>query len=277
MNEPHAHNRRIVVTGGTRGIGLGLAHKFLDRGHSVCITGRSQGSIDNALAQLQTESAPDRLMGIPCDAGSFEQVQQTWDQTANRFGGIDIWINNAGLANQVCDFELLETTEYERVVNTNLIGIMHACKVALLGMAAQGHGQIYNFEGFGSNGMISPGLSVYGSTKRALTYFTDALIKENAEKPVNVGFLSPGIVITDMILQEAEEMSRERWARSKRMYNILGDDVDTVVEWLAEATLKDYGKHGSRLAWLTRRKAAGRFFAAFVLRRKRDLFGEFKD
>jgi len=265
--------RAVVITGGTRGIGFGMAGDFLRRGHSVCITGRSQASVDKALRELAA-TAPQAsiLTGLACDAGSLTEVQNVWDKAVAEFGRVDIWINNAGIANPVCNFEQLTSANYQDVVNTNLIGVMNGCKVALLGMQKQGHGQIYNFEGFGSDGRVSPGLSVYGATKRAVTYFTDALIKENAAGPVNVGFLSPGIVITDMILQEADEMTPERWARTKKMYNILGDHVDTVTAWLVEATLADYGKHGSRVAWLTPRKAAARFFAAFVLRRKRDLF-----
>ena len=266
---------RIVLTGGTRGIGLGMASRFLRQGQKLCITGRSDASVNKALQQLGASAPADNLMGVACDAANLEQVEQVWTETAARFGGVDIWINNAGIANEVNDFEDIEPAEYESVINTNLIGIMHACRVALRGMVAQGSGQIYNFEGFGSDGMISPGLSVYGSSKRALTYFTAALIKENEEKAVNVGYLSPGIVITDMILKEAAEMSPERWARTKRTYNILGDHVDTVSEWLADETLADYGNHGSRIAWLTRKKAAARFFGAFVLRRKRDLFSQF--
>ncbi len=266
--------KRIVVTGGTRGIGLGLTREFLARGQKVCITGRSQSSVDKALAELGSDF-DGRLIGIPCDAGNLEQVQQVWNKTAEQFGGVDIWINNAGAANHINNFEDVETDDYVNVVNTNLIGIMHACKVCLIEMNKQGHGQIYNFEGFGSDGMINPGFGVYGCTKRALTYFTDTLIKENNDSPVNVGFLSPGIVITDMILQEADEMTPERWARTRRMYNILGDEVETVTKFLAEGTLADYGKHGSRVAWLTRGKAARRFFGAFVLRRKRDLISQF--
>lgn len=268
------NRKRIVVTGGTRGIGLGLTQEFLALGHQVCITGRSHESVDRALTRLPHVDA-DCLTGLPCDAGELSQVQDVWEKAVARFGEIDIWINNAGVANHVCDFEQLDHAEYRNVVNTNLIGIMHACKVCLVGMARQGHGQIYNFEGFGSNGMISPGFSVYGSTKRALTYFTDTLIKENKDKPVNIGFLSPGIVITDMILQEASEMSPERWERTRRMYNILGDDVDTVTVFLAEETLKDFGNHGSRIEWLTRGRAASRFFGAFVLRRQRDLISQY--
>lgn len=265
-------SRRLVITGGTRGIGYGMAADFLRRGHSVCITGRSQGSVDAALQGLRAGCDADRLAGFACDAGLLPEVQQVWDGAASRFGGVDIWINNAGIANPVCDFEQVDSRDYLSVVNTNLVGVMHGCKVALLGMGAQGHGQIYNFEGFGSDGRVSSGLSIYGATKRAVTYFTDALIKENEKKPVNVGFLSPGIVITDMILQEAKEMTPERWRHAKKMYNILGDHVVTVTPWLVEATLADFGKHGSRLAWLTPRKAAARFFGAFVLRRERDLF-----
>ncbi len=251
-----------------------MAGDFLRRGHRVCITGRSQGSVDRALARLRGEFASDLVTGLPCDAASLSGAQAVWDQAVEQFGSIDIWINNAGVANPVCNFEELGEADYRNVVDTNLIGVFNGCKVALTGMKAQGHGQIYNFEGFGSDGRLSPGLSVYGSTKRAVTYFTDALIKENADERVNVGFLSPGIVITDMILQEESEMSPDRWERTKRMYNILGDRVDTVTDWLVEATLADYGKHGSRVAWLTPRKAAGRFFGAFVLRRKRDLFSD---
>jgi len=269
------NSRTVVITGGTRGIGFGMAADFLRRGHRVCITGRSQASVDQALQRLVAR-APQAsvVIGVACDAGSLTEVQNAWDQTIAAFGRVDIWINNAGVANPVYDFEQLTSADYQNVVNTNLIGVMNGCKVALLGMREQGHGQIYNFEGFGSDGRVTPGLSVYGATKRAVTYFTDALIKENAAKLVNVGFLSPGIVITDMIMQEADEMGPERWARTKRMYNILGDHVETVTAWLVDATLADYGKHGSRIAWLTPRKAAGRFFAAFVLRRKRNLFAE---
>jgi short-subunit dehydrogenase len=102
--------------------------------------------------------------------------------------------------------------------------------------------------------------------------FTDALIKEYKDSPVNVGFLSPGIVITNMTLREADHMAPERWQKTKNIYNIIADKVETVTPWLAEGTLADFGKHGSRVAWLTPPKAAGRFFKAFVLRQKRDLF-----
>lgn len=265
-------NRKIVITGGTRGIGQGMAREFLQRGHDVCITGRSQSSVDQGIAVLQPAAGDAQLLGVPCDVGDLEQVQRVWDTARETFGTVDIWINNAGIANLIQDFELIEPEEYENIVSTNLIGIFNGCKVALTGMKQQGHGQLYNFEGFGSDGRTGSGLSVYGTTKRAVTYFTETLINENKSNPVNVGFLSPGIVVTRMTLQEADHMAPERWEKTKRIYNIIADKVETVTPWLVDKTLADYGKHGSRIAWLTPLKAAGRFFAAFVLRKKRDLF-----
>lgn len=264
--------RNIVITGGTRGIGQGMAREFLKRGHSVCITGRSQGSVDQGLEALKADAGEGEVIGVPCQVADLEQVQAVWDATAEAFGGVDIWINNAGIANMMEDFDAIEKREYDDVVDTNIIGTFNGCKVALTEMKKQGGGQIYNFEGFGSDGRTGPGLSVYGATKRAITYFTDALIKEYKDSPVNVGFLSPGIVITNMTLREADHMAPERWQKTKSIYNIIADKVETVTPWLAEGTLADFGKHGSRIAWLTPPKAAGRFFKAFVLRQKRDLF-----
>jgi NAD(P)-dependent dehydrogenase (short-subunit alcohol dehydrogenase family) len=266
--------RNVVITGGTRGIGQGMAREFLKRGHNVCITGRSQGSVDNGLAALAADAGDGAVIGVPCLVGDLEQVQSVWDLTAEAFGGIDIWINNAGIANIMQDFDAIEKQESDDVVETNLIGTFNGCKVALIGMKKQGGGQIYNFEGFGSDGRTGSGLSVYGTTKRAVTYFTDSLIKEYKDSPVNIGFLSPGIVITNMTLREADHLPPERWQKTKKIYNIIADKVETVTPWLVEGTLADFGKHGSRVAWLTPPKAMGRFFKAFVLRQKRDLFAD---
>ena len=264
----------IVLPGGTRGIGLGMARNFLDRGHRICITGRSVESVGAALTELDAASRDGRAMGVACDVGALDQVQASYEAAAKAFGQVDIWINNAGVANLMADFETIAREEYENVVRTNIIGTLNGCKVALAAMKKQGHGQIYNFEGFGSDGRLNNGLSVYGMTKRAITYFTAALIKENQNQPVNVGYMSPGIVITDMVTQEAEHMSKDRWERTKRIYNIIADPADIVTPWLADAVIADVGKHGSALRYLTPRKAAWRFFKAFVLRQKRDLFSE---
>ena len=115
-----------------------------------------------------------KLIGAACEVADLDQVQAVWNAAAEAFGGVDIWINNAGIANVMQDFDAIDKQEYDNVVATNIIA----------------------------------------------------------------------------------------------------DKVETVTPWLVEATLADYGKHGSRIAWLTTRGSMGRFFKAFVLRQKRDLFAE---
>ena len=266
--------KRVVITGSSRGIGKGLALEFLRRGHRVAVNGRSEASVSRAVAALSAESDPgDRLIGVAAEVDDYAQVQHLWDQAAATFGGVDIWINNAGISNSRKMIGDLDPQEITAVNRSNLLGTMFAAKVALKGMSAQGHGHIYNFEGLGSNGRVMPGLSLYGATKYAITYFTKCMIKETKGTGVKVGYLSPGIVLTHLSLEGTQELPPERVEETKRIYNILADRVETVTPWLVEKVLADKG-HGSRIAWLTPGKAAWRFMRSRFV--KRDLFAGFE-
>jgi short-subunit dehydrogenase len=143
---------------------------------------------------------------------------------------------------------------------------MYGSRVALQGMLKQGRGQIYNMEGQGSDGTMRPGLTLYGTTKAAITALTKGLIKEVKGKPVQVCYLSPGMVITDLLVGD---YSPEEFERVKRIFNILADKLETVSPWLVDQILAN-DKHGARIAWLTPQKAAYRFLTARF--NKRDLF-----
>ncbi len=166
-----------------------------------------------------------------------------------------------GMSNTRFPIGRLPRDEVNAVVRTNLLGSMYGSKVALAGMREQGSGAIYNFEGFGSNGYKNRGMSLYGSTKFAITYFTKALIAETQGGPVRVGYMSPGIVITDLSIRDKGKMPPQAWAFVVKIYNILADRVETVTPWLVEKVLADTG-HGSRIAWLTRGKSLRRFLGA---------------
>ena len=273
--DPPMDRKRIVITGSTRGIGKGLAAEFLRRGHRVVVSGRSQASVDRALVQLQTDLTPgERLLGVPCRVDAYEEVQNLWAKAAAAYGGVDVWINNAGISNTRAMIGELDPKEIETVNRSNLLGTMFGAKVALEGMSRQASGgHIYNFEGLGSNGRAMPGLSLYGATKYAITYFTKCLIKETRGTAVKVGYLSPGIVLTHLSMEGSENMPAERLEYTKRIFNILADRVETVTPWLVEKVLAD-DKHGSRIAWLTPRKAAWRFATSRF--KKRDLFADFE-
>jgi NAD(P)-dependent dehydrogenase (short-subunit alcohol dehydrogenase family) len=250
--------KTAVVTGATRGIGLGLAREFLKRGVNVVICGRSQTAVDEALKDLSAAPGEARATGQPCDVTQHDQVEALWAFAKKEFGDVDIWINNAGMSNTRFPIGRLPQEEVEAVPAVNLIGTMNGAQVALKGMTAQGHGALYNFEGYGSNGMKQFGMSLYGCTKFGITFFTKSLIKETAGGPVVVGYMSPGIVITDLSMRDRGKMPPERWEFVKKIFNIIADRVETVTPWLVDQVLANQ-EHGARIAWLTRKKSLGRF------------------
>ncbi|GAA0467863.1 short-chain dehydrogenase [Actinoplanes capillaceus] len=247
----------VVVTGGTRGIGQGLVRAFLDQGASVAYCGRTI-----------PPDGPAEALAVAADVTDRADVRKLWDATINKFGKVDIWVNNAGMSNSRRPLWDLPPAEIDAVVGLNLRGTLHASAVVLEAMLAQGHGALWNMEGLGSNGQIVPGLTPYGATKRALTYATLAMAKELKDTPVKVGLLSPGMVVTDLLLQDYDPAELEK---AKKIFNILADRVETVTPWLAAKVLAGT-KNGGRVAWLTGPKAAYRFATAGF--RKRDLFGD---
>lgn len=251
----------VVVTGGTRGIGLGLVRELVARGARVVYCGRSAGSVERAGEQVP------QAYGVAADVTDRAAVQHLWDAAVAKHGHVDVWINNAGRSTARRRLWELPPGELDATVDLNLRGLLHGSAVVLAGMTAQGHGALWNMEGFGSNGMIRPGLTVYGATKRAVTYTTDSLAKEVAGTGVTVHHLSPGMVVTDLL---THDYTPEELAQAKKIFNILADRVETVTPWLAAKVLAG-APNGARVAWLTRGRAFWRFMTAF---RGRDVFGD---
>jgi NAD(P)-dependent dehydrogenase (short-subunit alcohol dehydrogenase family) len=263
-----ANRQVIVITGSTRGIGLGLAEEFLKRGCAVVINGRSASSVATALAQLQSSYPPDRLFGHACETSDYAALQALWDAAHRHFGRIDYWINNAGIALPNQKFWTLDPAQYQSIVHANLIGKMNGTHVAFRGMLQQGSGQIFNMEGFGSDGRMRDGALSYGTTKYGLRYFTRAFTKEAAETPVMVGTISPGMVVTDLLIGNYDKTSDD-WTRAQRIFNILADTVETVTPWLVERMLANT-RSGAHIDWLPNSKIAWRFLSAPFS--KRNLF-----
>lgn len=262
--------KTIVITGSSRGIGYGLAQAFLSRGHQVVVSGSTPQSTDQAVKKLNSAYPSERVLGQPCDVRDYQRVQALWAAAAEHFGGVDIWINNAGVGTAQIDFWELEPELIRDVVEINMTGAMYGGQVALSGMLKQGHGALYNMEGLGSYGRYVEGLILYGTTKRGLNYLTESLVKETQETPVLVGAISPGMVTTDLLTVQYEDQPEE-WEESKRIFNILADRPETVTPWIAERVLANE-KHGARIRWLTRWKVIWRFLSAPF--RDRDLFAD---
>lgn len=263
--------KTIVITGSSRGIGFGLAENFLSLGHQVVLNGRDQETLKKAQEDLARRYSLERIAAIPGDMGDYDQIVNLWDASVEHFGEVDIWINNAGIASSLSDFWELSPGLIQDLIQVNVIGAMYGAKVALTGFKKQGRGAFYNMEGLGSDGRRVDGLALYGTSKRALNYLTDSLAAEVKGSGIIVGALSPGMVLTDLILKQYQGRPPEEWESARRIFNILADHVETVTPFLAEQVLKNQ-KNGARIRWLTPVKAAWRFMSAGLI--KRDLFKE---
>jgi NAD(P)-dependent dehydrogenase (short-subunit alcohol dehydrogenase family) len=261
--------KTILITGSSRGIGYGLAENFLRLGHNVVLSSRSQDSLDSALAKLSAIYSPDRIAGTTCDVRDYDRVDYLWEFGLERFGQIDVWINNAGIGQAQTDFWDTDITLIQDLVDTNITGAMFGAKVALAGFREQGWGAFYNMEGLGSDGRQVEGLTLYGTSKRALNYLTNNLVNEVKGSKIIVGAISPGMVLTDFILSRYEGKDPEEWKSARRIFNILADKVETVTPYIAEKVLANT-KNGARIQWLTSGKVIWRFLTAGIS--KRDLF-----
>ncbi len=264
--------KNIVITGSTKGIGFALAREFVKRGHSVAISGRNAAEVEAAVRTLGgVATSGARVAGMVCDVAKVADVQALWDQAKATLGQVDIWINNAGFARTGVKLADLTDGEIETMVQSNIIGTINGSQVAIAGMQAQKHGHIYNTLGGGQDGRVLPGMIGYGTTKRALRYFTDSMVKELKNGPVKVGMISPGMNVTEGMIREMRSLPEERRKGNMKFISIMGDKVETTTPWIADRVLAD-DQHGAHIQWMTGPKLLGRFIGAMF--KKRDLFSD---
>ena len=264
--------KTVVITGSTRGIGFGMAREFLKRDCRVVISSRGKDQVEEKVKAFGAEFSRERIYGLACNVSDSSEVQALWDSASEKFGVVDIWINNAGITNSMKSLLELDIAEVAPVVSTNITGLIYGSLIALTGMTEQGFGQIYNFYGHGSNDAKIAGLHVYGTTKRAVRYFTEALINDAEGTPVQVGALSPGIVVTDFLINDMRKMPPEQLETVTALYNCLADTVETVTPFLVESILSN-DKNGTEISWLTEEKATERMNSDEYC--SRDLFSKY--
>lgn len=259
--------KNVVITGSSRGLGLCMAKEFLKAGCQVTVSGRSEKSLEKAKKELAEYK--ERVFFMPCNVRNIEEIEQLWQESVKRWGRIDHWINNAG--QNTPHVYIYETgKEYvDAVIDTNIKGIIFGCQVAAKNMLAQGGGQIWNMEGLGSDDMIQPKTILYGTSKRALTYFTRALAKELEGTPVLAGRLSPGMMLTDFITltPEGESSPVLEDPHFQKIFNILGDKPEDVAAFLVPRILANT-KQDAKIAWLTPTKVMLRFATSPFKKRK---------
>ncbi len=259
--------KHAVIVGASRGLGREMAARFAAAGWAVTMSGRDADSLAAAEAGIRSAVPGCPLACLASDTALPGEADRLWAFAAARFP-VDVWIQNAGINQPDATLDRLADADMDRVVSVNLLGAMHGVAAAWRGMQAQGHGRIYTMEGFGSNGMMAAGMTVYGASKAALTYFTESFSRERKAGPVTVGTLSPGMMLTSFLLDPLERMEPGRKARLERIYDILADDPAEVADWLVRRVIADRSRR-PRIRWLT----GGKAFLRFLLSpfRTRDL------
>ena len=224
----------VVITGSTKGFGLALANEFLNHGDNVIINSRDIKNINIAYDKLNKHK------NLYAFVGNVRYPDSIIEYSKETLGSIDIWINNAGTCTykrqNLCKFS---DSELEEIVNTNLLGTM-LCSKNLLNIMNQQEtgGTIVNIEGAGSNMLPTPGYSIYGSTKAGITQFTNTLSQENNNPKVDIITLSPGMMMTDLIMSDADD-------NMKQMFNILCETPESVAKEVVPILRTKY-KHNIR-------------------------------
>jgi NAD(P)-dependent dehydrogenase (short-subunit alcohol dehydrogenase family) len=187
-------DKTAIVTGGTKGIGRGIAEALLREGAAVCISARHQAEIDQAVAELNRLDGG-RAIGFVCDVRDYEQVKKFIERTVKELGGLDILINNAGIGM----FDTVEETspeDFRAVVETNLFGVFYCCHEAIPRMKQRGGGYIVNISSLaGVN--AHPRMAAYNASKFGLNGFSEALMQEVRHDNIKVSYIMPGSVNTE--------------------------------------------------------------------------------
>jgi 3-oxoacyl-[acyl-carrier protein] reductase len=215
-----------VVTGGSRGIGLAIAEVLLAAGASVTITGRSPQHLDDAREAL---TKPDRSRGERLhlsqgDVADPAAARAAIDATVERFGGLDVLVNNAGVG-EFASVADLSIEQWRNVIGTNLDGVFYCCHAAIPAMKQRGGGFIINISSLAGKNAFAGG-AAYCASKAGLNNFSEALMQDVRYDNIRVSYIMPGSVATDFGGRSAKDVGINRPGED---WKIGAEDVAQVV------------------------------------------------
>lgn len=183
--------RTAIVTGGSRGLGFVLARRLLAEGARVAICGRDPLTLEDAKAQLGGGAD---LLTVVCDLSDADEVEAMVDEVVERFGPVDLLVNNAGVIT-VGPESATSLDDYEYVMGANFWSAVHTTRAVLPGMRARGEGRIVNITSIGGRVAV-PHLLPYDASKFALVGFSEGLQAELRGTGVRVTTVTPGLMRT---------------------------------------------------------------------------------
>ncbi len=190
-------NKRAVITGGARGIGLAIAQRYLAEGAKVIVADIDALAIDDALATLQQDASAERVMGVVLNVCDQASLNAMVEHVTERFGGIDILVNNAAVFDMAPVLEVTEAS-FDKQFAVNTKGLFFTLQTVARAMVAQGQGgKIINMSSqAGRRG--EPLVSVYCASKAAVISLTQSCGLDLIKHRINVNGIAPGVVDTPM-------------------------------------------------------------------------------
>ena len=222
--------RNVIVTGGSRGLGLGIAKRLTGAGYrAIAVARKETPQLTSAMEEADRDN-PGSLHFVPFDLAEIEDIPTLVKTLRKEFGPIYGLVNNAAVGFDGV-LALMHTSQIEQLVRVNTLSPIVLTKYAVRAMMADGGGRIVNIASIiGFTGYS--GLSVYGATKASMIGFTRSLAREVGRMGVNVNAVAPGFMDTEMT-QGLEDTQRQQIARRSALHRLPDvDDVANAVEFL---------------------------------------------
>jgi NAD(P)-dependent dehydrogenase (short-subunit alcohol dehydrogenase family) len=198
------NDKVVLITGAGAGLGYACALAFADAGAKLAITDIAPDALDKAVADLQENGA--EVLGLINDASDSSDVNTMLDAIVERFGRLDIAVNNAGTATPLQEFHEVGEAEFDRVMAVNLKGVWLCMQAEIRQMLKQGGGRIVNVASATSRNTY-PNASPYVTSKFAVAGLTRTVAVEYANRDIRINAICPGNVATPLVVSLVEDLS----------------------------------------------------------------------
>ena len=200
MMQPRSLDGKVaIITGASQGFGLEIAKKYVLSGASLILCARSEELLETAAAELRALTAPAQTVhAVPADISKGGDVERVVQTALDRFGRIDILINNAGVYGPKGALDAIDWQDWVRAIEINLFGSVLMCRAVLAEFKARRKGKIIQVSGGGATNPL-PYLSSYAASKAAIIRFAETLAEEVREYGIDVNAVAPGPLNTRML------------------------------------------------------------------------------
>ena len=223
----------IAITGASSGIGLEIARKFYLAGARLALCSRSEERVRSAVADW-ADTSDARLLIISADTSIIKDIYRFRDAAVERFGRIDVWVNNAGIEHPMPTVEMTQEI-FDAVVNTIFRGYYFGCQSAAQDMLRRGEGGTIVNIGSVNAVTVVPGQAVYAATKAAISQMTKLFAREWGRDGIRVNCVGPGSIPTRINEEKYKVPGAEKAMREKIPMGRRGDvsEVADAVLYLA--------------------------------------------